>query len=78
MSGSTGIRQALGRLLVGSDSVLFWLAVIVGLVIPLALQFGGVIRKATPGLTALVSALVLAGGLGVKHVILAAGQRVLS
>ncbi len=78
LTGSAGIKQALRQLLVGSDSVLFWLAVIVGLVIPLALQFGGVIRKANPELAALVSALVLAGGFGVKYVIIAAGQRVLS
>ncbi|HSF07189.1 MAG TPA: NrfD/PsrC family molybdoenzyme membrane anchor subunit [Methylomirabilota bacterium] len=78
MSGSAGIKQALGQLLAGSDSLLFWLAVIVGLVIPLALQFGGVIRKANPGLAALVSVLVLVGGFVVKYVIIAAGQRVLS
>jgi formate-dependent nitrite reductase membrane component NrfD len=78
MTGSAGIRQALGQLLAGSDSLLFWLAVIVGLVIPLALQFGGVIRKANPGLAALVSVLVLVGGFVVKYVIIAAGQRVLS
>ena len=67
------------QLLAGSDSLLFWLgAVGVGLVIPLALQFGGVIRKANPGLAALVSVLVLVGGFVVKYVIIAAGQRVLS
>lgn len=77
-TGSAGIQQALRQLLAGSDSLLFWLAVIVGLVIPLALQFGGVIRKANPGLAALVSVLVLVGGFVVKYVIIAAGQRVLS
>jgi len=77
-TGSAGIKQALRQLLAGSDSLLFWLAVIIGLVIPLALQFGGVIRKANPGLAALVSVLVLVGGFGVKYVIIAAGQRVLS
>jgi formate-dependent nitrite reductase membrane component NrfD len=78
-SGSAGIKQALGPLLTGSDAVLFWIgAVIVGLVIPLVLGLGGVLGKATPGLTAVVSALVLAGGFAVKYVIIAAGQRVLS
>lgn len=78
-TGSLGLRQALAQLLVGSDAVAFWLgAVIVGLVVPLVLQFGGVIRRATPGRTALVSALVLVGGFVVKYVIIAAGQRVLS
>ncbi|MGH7309945.1 MAG: NrfD/PsrC family molybdoenzyme membrane anchor subunit [Candidatus Rokuibacteriota bacterium] len=78
MTGSAGITQALRQLVAGSDSVLFWLAIVVGLVIPLALQFGGVIRKANPGLAALVSVLVLVGGFGLKYVIIAAGQRVLS
>jgi formate-dependent nitrite reductase membrane component NrfD len=78
-TGSAGIKQALGQLLAGSDAVLFWIgAVGIGLVIPLALQFGGVIRKANPGLAALVSVLVLVGGFVVKYVIIAAGQRVLS
>jgi formate-dependent nitrite reductase membrane component NrfD len=78
-SGSAGIKQALRQLLTGSDAVLFWLgAVGVGLVVPLALHFGGVIRKANPGLAALVAVLVLVGGFVVKYVIIAAGQRVLS
>jgi formate-dependent nitrite reductase membrane component NrfD len=78
-TGSAGINQALGQLLAGSDAVLFWIgAVGVGLVVPLALQFGGVIRKANPGLAALVSVFVLVGGFVVKYVIIAAGQRVLS
>jgi formate-dependent nitrite reductase membrane component NrfD len=78
-SGSVGIKQALRQLMAGSDAVLFWIgAVGVGLVIPLALQFGGVVRKANPGLAALVSVLVLVGGFVVKYVIIAAGQRVLS
>jgi formate-dependent nitrite reductase membrane component NrfD len=47
-------------------------------VIPLLLQVGGAIRKATPGMTALVSVLVLVGGFLVKYVIIVAGQRVLS
>ncbi len=77
-TGSAGIQQALRQLLAGSDSLVFWLAVIVGLVIPLVLQFGGVIRKANPGLAALVSVLVLVGGFVIKYAIIAAGQRVLS
>lgn len=78
-TGSRGIREALAQLLVGSDAIFFWVgAVVVGLVIPLLLQVGGVIRKATPGMTALVSALVLVGGFLVKYVIIVAGQRVLS
>ncbi|OLC30609.1 MAG: hypothetical protein AUH81_19625 [Candidatus Rokubacteria bacterium 13_1_40CM_4_69_5] len=78
-TGSRGIREALAQLLVGSDAIFFWVgAVVVGLVIPLLLQVGGVIRKATPGMTALVSALVIVGGFLVKYVIIVAGQRVLS
>ncbi|HET9489719.1 MAG TPA: NrfD/PsrC family molybdoenzyme membrane anchor subunit [Methylomirabilota bacterium] len=78
MSGSAGIRAALGQLLAGTDSVLFWLAVVIGLVIPLGMVLGGVLRNANPGLAALISILVLVGGFGVKYVLIAAGQRVLS
>ena len=78
-SGSTGIAQALRQLLAGPYSFTFWLgAVVVGIVVPLALQLGGGIKKAAPGMTALASALILIGGLLVKYVIIAAGQRVLS
>ena len=42
--------------------------------IPLVLQFVGGIKKAAPGMTALVSALILIGGFLVKYVIIAAGQ----
>ena len=52
--------------------------VIIGLVAPLVLQFGGVIKKAAPGMVALVSVLVLVGGFLVKYVIIAAGQVALS
>jgi len=38
------------------------------------LQFTGGARKAAPGMTALVSALILMGGFLVKYVIIAAGQ----
>ena len=78
-AGSVGISKALGALLSGPYGVVFWLgAVIVGLAAPLALQFGGVIRRSTPGMVALVSALVLIGGFIVKYVIIAAGQVVAS
>ena len=42
--------------------------------ITLALQFGGIIRKAAPAMTALVCILILIGGFVVKYVIIAAGQ----
>jgi formate-dependent nitrite reductase membrane component NrfD len=75
MSGSTGIAQALAKLLAGPYSLAFWLgAVVVGIVVPLALQLGGGIKKAAPGITALASALILIGGFLVKYVIIAAGQ----
>lgn len=74
-AGSTGIAQALAQLLSGPYSLTFWLgAVVVGIVVPLALQFLGGIKKAAPGMTALVSALILIGGFVVKYVIIAAGQ----
>lgn len=74
-AGSTGIAQALAQLLSGPYSLTFWLgAVVVGIVVPLALQFLGGIKKAAPGITALVSALILIGGFVVKYVIIAAGQ----
>lgn len=74
-AGSTGIAQALAQLLSGPYSLTFWLgAVVIGIVVPLALQFLGGIKKAAPGITALVSALILIGGFVVKYVIIAAGQ----
>jgi len=73
-TGSAGLSKALGQLLSGPYSVTFWLgAVVVGLLAPLALQLMG---KATPGMAALVSVLVLVGGFVVKYVIIAAGQTV--
>ncbi|MBI2162081.1 MAG: polysulfide reductase NrfD [Candidatus Rokubacteria bacterium] len=75
MAGSTGIARAGAQLLSGSYSLTFWLgAVVIGIVAPLALQLGGGIKKAAPGMTALVSALILIGGFVVKYVITAAGQ----
>lgn len=78
-AGSEGISKALAVLLSGPYSVTFWLgAVVIGLMAPLVLQFGGVIKKAAPGMVALVSVLVLVGGFLVKYVIIAAGQVALS
>jgi len=74
-AGSTGIGQALAQLLSGPYSLTFWLgAVVVGILVPLALQLAGGIKKAAPAMTALVSALILIGGFLVKYVIIAVGQ----
>jgi len=51
-------------------------AVIVGLLVPLALQVARPARTGAPGLAALTAALVLVGGFLVKYVIIAAGQLV--
>ncbi len=76
-AGSVGVSQALSQLLSGPYSLLFWIgAVVVGLVAPLALQLGGVIRNAGPAMSALAAGLVLIGGFVVKYVIIAAGQAV--
>jgi len=73
LAGSAGIARALAQLVAGPYSVTFWLgAVLVGIVVPLVLQMSP--RKAAPGMTALVSALILVGGFLVKYVIIAAGQ----
>lgn len=75
MAGSARIGQALAQLLSGPYSLAFWLgAVVVGIVVPLGLQVAGGIKRAAPGMTALVSALILIGGFIVKYVIIAAGQ----
>jgi formate-dependent nitrite reductase membrane component NrfD len=75
MSGSVGISGALAPLLSGQYSVPFWLgAVVAGLVVPLALQFGGGLRRASAGVAALVAILVLLGGFVIKHLLIAAGQ----
>jgi protein NrfD len=74
--GSHGLSKAVGVLLSGPYSVPFWPgAVVIGLVVPLALQFSGAMRRGpTPGMAALVSVLVLLGGFLVKYTIIAAGQ----
>ena len=78
-AGSADISRALSVLVSGQYSVAFWLGiVVVGLLVPLALQFGGAIRKATPWMVALISVLVLLGGFLAKWVIIGAGQVVLS
>jgi formate-dependent nitrite reductase membrane component NrfD len=75
MSGSVGISGALTPLLSGQYSLTFWLgAVLIGLVVPLALGFGGGLRRASAGLAALVALLVLVGGFVIKYVLIAAGQ----
>ncbi|HEV8309295.1 MAG TPA: NrfD/PsrC family molybdoenzyme membrane anchor subunit [Methylomirabilota bacterium] len=74
-AGSVGLSRAMGVLLAGPYGIPFWLGVvIVGTVAPLVLHFSGAIRKATPGMAALVSVLVLVGGFLVKYVIIAGGQ----
>jgi formate-dependent nitrite reductase membrane component NrfD len=74
VAGSAGISAALGQLLTGPYSALFWLgAVIAGVVAPLVLQRGAAGRGA-PGMAALASALVLIGGFVAKYVVIAAGQ----
>jgi len=74
-AGSAGLSKALAGLLSGPYSLTFWLgAVVVGLALPLVLQFAGAIKRTTPGMAALVSLLVLVGGFIVKYVIIAAGQ----
>jgi len=74
-AGSVGISQALGLLLGGGYGALFWLgAVVVGLVAPLALTFGGALKRPGSAVAVLVSVLVLVGGFITKYVIIAAGQ----
>lgn len=73
-SGSPASLHALGLILGGSYSALFWLgAVLVGSVAPLLLGFVSM-RRQSAGLAALASILVLVGGFLVKTVIMAAGQ----
>jgi formate-dependent nitrite reductase membrane component NrfD len=54
--------------------VVFWLgAIAIGVIAPLVLQrWPG--RNGAPGMTALVSVLVLVGGFLAKYVVIAAGQ----
>jgi protein NrfD len=75
-TGSQGLSKALGVLLFGPYGIPFWLgAVVIGLLVPLAIQFGSAMRwRTTPGMAALVSVLVLLGGFLVKYTIIAAGQ----
>lgn len=77
-SGGEGAVQSLALLVSGPYSVTFWLgAVIVGLVLPFALEVAG--RQAMkPGLVAVSAILILVGGFLVKYVITAAGQVILS
>jgi formate-dependent nitrite reductase membrane component NrfD len=73
-SGSAAIGRALGVLLAGPYAVPFWLGVVlVGIVAPLVLHFGGSMKRA-PAMAALVSILVLIGGFLTKYVLIAAGQ----
>lgn len=73
-SGSPGAARALGILLGGRYAALFWLgAVVIGLVAPLLLGLRGM-RRASVGVTALASLLVLVGGFVVKTVIMMTGQ----
>ena len=70
-SGSMKASAALGLLLNGPLSVLFWSAIIVGSVLPLLMGFMG---RGSFALTAVASILVLVGGFIVKYVVMAAGQ----
>ena len=73
-AGSGRISAALGQLLAGPYSIPFWLGVvIIGVVAPLVLQRGAA-RRGEPGMTALVSVLVLVGGFLVKYIVITAGQ----
>lgn len=72
-SGSMKASAALALLTTGPLSVLFWSAIVVGSVVPLLMAFMSM-RRASLGLTAVASVLVLAGGFLVKYVIMAAGQ----
>jgi formate-dependent nitrite reductase membrane component NrfD len=75
MAGSAAITRSLTPVVAGRYAVPFWLgAVVIGIVVPLALQFAGVIRKTASVMVALASALILVGGFVVKYVIVAAGQ----
>ena len=75
VSASVGVGRALSVLLSGPYSLTFWLgAVVIGIVVPLGLQLGGVIKKTAPAVAVLASALVLVGGFLTKYVLIAAGQ----
>jgi formate-dependent nitrite reductase membrane component NrfD len=72
-SGSMNAAAGLAVLLSGSLSVLFWTAIVVGTVVPLLMGVMGM-KRASLGLTAVASILVLVGGFLVKYVVMAAGQ----
>jgi polysulfide reductase chain C len=74
-AGSAAIAGSLAHLVAGPYGVPFWLgAVVIGIVVPLALQFTGVVRKTAPAMAAFVCVLILVGGFVAKYVIIAAGQ----
>jgi len=75
-AGSVKVSAALGQLLAGPYSATFWLgAVIIGVIAPLLLLLlRGAAQRGAPGMTVLVSALVLVGGFLLKYVLIAAGQ----
>ena len=72
-SGSMKAAAGLAVLLCGSLSVLFWTAIVVGTVVPLLMGVMGM-KRASLGLTAVASILVLVGGFLVKYVVMVAGQ----
>ena len=72
-SGSMKAAAGLAVLLSGSLSVLFWTAIVVGTVVPLLMGVMGM-KRASLGLTAVASILVLVGGFLVKYVVMVAGQ----
>jgi formate-dependent nitrite reductase membrane component NrfD len=77
LSGAEGAVQALRVLVAGPYGVVFWFgAVVVGSLIPLALEIAGR-RGIQPQRMAVSAVLVLVGGFLVKYVIVAAGQVVL-
>ena len=64
-------------LLSGPYSLTFWIgAVVVGLIVPLALELTAR-QRINPGLVAISAILILVGGFVIKYVIIAAGQVVL-
>jgi formate-dependent nitrite reductase membrane component NrfD len=76
-TGSAGMvsGRALAVLISGSYSLAFWIgAVIIGLVLPLLIEFRSGLKRPSAGLTLVSSLLVLIGGFVVKYVIIAAGQ----
>ena len=77
MSGGEGATKSLALLLSGPYSLTFWIgAVVVGLIVPLALELTAR-QRINPGLVAISAILILVGGFVIKYVIIAAGQVVL-